>query len=314
MNKELIIDDRFRILEMPHEANAVDSVTERIIRTGITPEFLTWQNHLLLDFQIYERILPDGLSYTAKEIPARTRNEAVSWICSNQLERHDLTTEYYRYLTGKKYMAELDLQKEAAETQDADYSSLRTRIPKRTKLNIAGAIADDLDLSRATVMKYGFFAQAVDRIFELNTSLSFRILSRRIFVSHANVLAIAELSKEETDYLCMLADKKDPGRIGSDDIAEAKTKCASPSVPAVRSEVRREPEEPLIRQMPAFDPDSEISSLSLTIPSWISSMERANRQTIYEDTSVSARISLIKQLAVLEKTISVIQKEIEEAY
>ena len=51
-----------------------------------------------------------------------------------------------------------------------------------------------------------------------------------------------------------------------------------------------------IKDMPAFDPDADINVLTLTIPSWSSSIDRVRKKTDLSIISTQAREGLVKQL------------------
>lgn len=57
---------------------------------------------------------------------------------------------------------------------------------------------------------------------------------------------------------------------------------------------------PAIKTMPSYDPDAEVASLTLTIPSWISSIDRAQSNADLKLVSKTARMRLeeaLRQLA-----------------
>lgn len=60
----------------------------------------------------------------------------------------------------------------------------------------------------------------------------------------------------------------------------------------------------LVKEMPAYDPDAEISSLTFTIPSWISSINRACSAADLSDITDNARSKLEKELTELKETIN----------
>ncbi len=64
--------------------------------------------------------------------------------------------------------------------------------------------------------------------------------------------------------------------------------------------------------MPSYDPDAEIQGLTFTIPSWISSMERACRNTDFRKISGKAADDLGSALVSLHKTIAAVAKMIKE--
>lgn len=67
--------------------------------------------------------------------------------------------------------------------------------------------------------------------------------------------------------------------------------------------MRPQPPKAEIKNMPKFDPDAEISSLSLTIPSWISSIERVKMVSGITGSTVSAREKLTNTLLDLRTSI-----------
>ena len=58
-----------------------------------------------------------------------------------------------------------------------------------------------------------------------------------------------------------------------------------------------------IKNMPKFDPDAEISSLLLTIPSWISSIERVKKVSGITGSTAGARVKLTNTLIDLRVSI-----------
>ena len=61
-----------------------------------------------------------------------------------------------------------------------------------------------------------------------------------------------------------------------------------------------------IKQMPAYDPDAEIISLTLTIPSWIDSIKRKCRSVSLENNSSKAIDGLIAALLKLSNECNTI--------
>ena len=73
-----------------------------------------------------------------------------------------------------------------------------------------------------------------------------------------------------------------------------------------------EPQGPSVKAMPAFDPDAEISSLTLTIPSWSSSIERTRNTANLSIVSSKARNNLIVALGRLQDTVDEMLSAIKE--
>lgn len=70
--------------------------------------------------------------------------------------------------------------------------------------------------------------------------------------------------------------------------------------------------QPAIKSMPQFDPDSEVTGLALTIPSWANSIERTRNNTDLSIVSSEAKNNLEKALSDLLEVISEIMLAIKE--
>ena len=64
--------------------------------------------------------------------------------------------------------------------------------------------------------------------------------------------------------------------------------------------------------MPAFDPDAEITALTLTIPSWASSIKRTQTNADFDRVSNYAKDKLTETLIDLQNTISKMLSAIKE--
>ena len=112
-----------------------------------------------------------------------------------------------------------------------------------------------------------------------------RILSGRYKISHENVLALSRMSPQEV---------KKFGR------QMKATRQSSTTVPYVVSrtqlgQITPEPPATLqtgIKNMPDYDPDAEITGLTLTIPSWTNSINRTRNNSILKTVSIKARMNL----------------------
>ena len=67
-----------------------------------------------------------------------------------------------------------------------------------------------------------------------------------------------------------------------------------------------------IKDMPVFDPDAEINSLALTIPSWISSIDRTQSAAQFPLLTIKGKKQLEHQLSQLQKAIQIMLHALEE--
>ena len=68
---------------------------------------------------------------------------------------------------------------------------------------------------------------------------------------------------------------------------------------------------PSVKDMPAFDPDADINVLTLTIPSWSSSINRVRTKTDLSIVSAGAKERLVTQLRLLIQRIEEILAAVE---
>ena len=307
--QEISISDDFQILEQSYSESALCEQRNRIVAQSLSPAFKTWSGYLLFDFQSFDLCQSLSITPVYEELTFQTKHHALSWVCTHQLERNDLSEEYKKYLIGKKYSLEVSIQKDNRskilnEPQISTFS-----ISKNSKTGIAKMIGDELGIKLNTVQKYNVYSEAVDRLLVIVPEFAKKILNGKLRISHKSIVKLAEQPREMLIKIMSYVDDNNIDHLGYSELTndfQWKNIQSNPISP------KQIDEEPKIRQMPEYDPDAQISSITLTIPSWVSSMERAHKRTDYSKTTPSARINLVKQLAILERTIYIIQKEIEE--
>lgn len=302
-HKDIIIDEDFKRLIQPVDKIELNKLETDICNNGLDKKLPIWKNQLLMGFQIYEICQNNSVPYETEEITLSNKTSAQSWICSEQLNRSDLTEEYKKYLIGKKFEFELILSKK----ENNPHRIKSKNHVKKSKYRIAKKIADDLEISYSTVLKYNLYSTAIDTISSVQPELADMILIGSLKISHERAIALSQQNPTIIIKIMEKIKKSPMNHIAYTELTnELEFKPVNQSQKNTLSD-----DEPGIRKMPEYDPDAELSSLALTIPSWVSSMERAHRHTEYHKTSSSARINLIKQLGILERTINLIQTEIE---
>ena len=68
----------------------------------------------------------------------------------------------------------------------------------------------------------------------------------------------------------------------------------------------------LVKQMPSYDPDAEVSGLTLTIPSWVSSIQRTYAAAEFSAISPHALERLTAQLLCLTRSAEQLMSAIKE--
>ncbi len=73
---------------------------------GCREPIITWNNIIIDGHNRYEICNRLHIPYAVRKMPFENREQAIVWICSNQLGRRNITEETRRYLIGKQYELE----------------------------------------------------------------------------------------------------------------------------------------------------------------------------------------------------------------
>ena len=155
----------------------------------------------------------------------------------------------------------------------------------------AERIANENHLSAGTVLKYAIYTRALEEIGSKEPELVPKILSGRYKISHSNIVDLAKLSHGELKKI-----NKHMNRSKNPYLKYSKSREAI-------NNASTEPVKPSIKQMPEFDPDAEVTELTLTMPSWISSIKRTQSNANLSIVTEKARNKLIDSLNNLKSTI-----------
>ena len=108
MLQNLSVDPEFQSKIPPLTAEERSQLESNILEEGrLLNPLIVWKG-IIVDGHNRFEILKEHpeIEYTILEKEFAGREEAVVWICKNQLGRRNLTPEQRRYLVGKQYEAE----------------------------------------------------------------------------------------------------------------------------------------------------------------------------------------------------------------
>ncbi len=242
-----------------------------------------------------------------------SQEAAIAWICANQLGRRNISEETRKYLIGKRYEAEKIMgyrlcgrganQYSTSELEDEE----REGVPlseAEDRLKTAERLGNEYHVSQSTVKKYGRYSRALDRISDKEADIVPSILSGQIKVSHENVMEMSSMKPSELRKVKKIIESE-----GGAFVPYNETRAGIKQVgrkPATLSG-------PSIKDMPADDPDAEVTGLALTIPSWSSSIERVKSKADISAVSAKALVHLESALNNLQKNVSDMLDSIKEA-
>ena len=299
MEKEirvLTIDQQFKDLIRPLYKKEYLQLEDNIIADGCRDPIIIWNGIIIDGHNRYAICMKHKIPFFVEEKAFTCREEAIAWICANQLGRRNICEEARRYLIGKQYEAEKLVSKiknpkginQHSEDSRPDTDGHTAKYYRRSRT--ASRIAQENNISRGTVEKYAIYSRAVDRIAEHDPSVVRRILTGQYKISHDNIVAISRLSPSEI-------------REVTREIKTMQTPVGHYNrirdVLHTSSDSSHDDTAPTIKDMPAFDPDADINVLSLTVPSWTSSIDRVLTKTDLASVSLDARHRLLSELNLL---------------
>jgi hypothetical protein len=309
----LKINESFKQLIPPLSPEELRQLEENLIRDGCREPLCVWNITILDGHNRYEICTRLQIPFTIRHIFLRSSEEAIAWICANQLGRRNITDETRKYLIGKRYETEKMIgAHNAIGTNQHKKKEVKPKILVEpdfdaTATSTSNRLGKEYHISHATVDKYGVYSHALDKLSEAVPNLVPKILSGEIKISHQNVVELSQLSQKDIYQLSKQITDSDIEFIGYSNIRRVLPKRPDP------------PKKPLfsipagsVKDMPAHDPDAEISSLALTVPSWVSSIDRTRCMASLNDISSNARHKLEKELLLLKETIDTMLAAIKE--
>lgn len=198
----LKIDAEFRDKIPPLTEDEFKRLEENIVADGIVREPLVVWNGTIVDGHHRWAIIQKHpeIPYTIKEMDFADRWAAISWMCSNQLGRRNITDAQRTYLLGKLYEARKNTEKFhgnrytlAGESSDGKFTTTREK-----KNPTATIIAKEQGSTTDKVRYAERFSKGLDSAEEVSPGIREKVLSGEV---KAPKSAIAELRKLDGEEL-----------------------------------------------------------------------------------------------------------------
>lgn len=197
---DLRIDPEFESKIPPLTAEEFRQLEENILTDGVVINPIIVWNGVIVDGHNRYRIIEQnpGIQYTTHERHFDDRNDAIAWICRNQLGRRNLTPEQKKYLIGKQYEAEKASHGAKDGFRGNQYSDLvkgqNDHLPKMTTRE---RIAKETNTSDSYVRHAEEYANAVDLADEAVPGIKNEILSGSISATNDEIIKFAKTAPEQ---------------------------------------------------------------------------------------------------------------------
>ena len=203
---QLRIDPEFESRIPPLTDDEFEQLEENILADGIIISPIIVWGDVIIDghnrFRIVEK--HPHIEFTTCERDFNDRNEALAWICKNQLGQRNLTFQQKKYLIGKRY-----------ESEKASYGGNRNlshdengRFTTGSQVGNLGSsqktcdrIANEYGISRNSVIRAETFSKAVDIADEIDPGIRSEILAGKIKPTQDDVEALTRAAHDERPAL-----------------------------------------------------------------------------------------------------------------
>lgn len=309
--RQIRVDPEFKNLIPPLRREEYRQLELNLVMEGCREDIIVWNDTIVDGHNRYEICNKLQIPYGVKEQAFSSRAAVIVWICSNQLGRRNISEETKKYLIGRQYEAEKKVQR-----NEHGYNQYRPNprtatgrgrpVDEESGRRTAARLGKEYHVSGATVQKYAKYSTALDAIAKSAPELVPHILSGTYKISFENIVVLAELEPEELKALSK--------KIGNNPYAFARYSESRRSLsPNLQSKTSVQVvEQPGIKTMPVYDPDAEVAGLILTIPSWMSSIDRTKSMAHLGSISPAAKENLCVALTALEKKVQEMLTAIKE--
>ena len=303
----LEIDQEFKNLIRPLRKDEYLQLEVNLTIDGCRDPIITWNNIIIDGHNRYEICNRLRIPYAVREMPFESRDQVIVWICNNQLGRRNISEETRRYLIGKQYELEKVVRKNPPNINGFNQYKQRSRKDRGESFRrTAQKFSAQYHVSTGAIQKYAIFSKALDTVGRADPELPGKILSGTFKISHENLVALSKMPPEEIR------------RIGGrqENLQRPFTSYSDTRKEFLDKESVDPMEEnlPLIKVTPKHDPDAEITGLTLTVPSWVSSIERARNLANMNAASAGAKSKLEEALLALQEKVSEILSDIREVH
>ena len=304
---DIVINEKFITLIPPLNKAEYTELEKSLIKEGCREPLITWNGYLIDGHNRYEICTRLNIKYKVTNMPFESEEDAISWICSNQLGRRSISEETRKYLIGKRYEAEKIIGERRSNRGINQYTPEQKRPVGRPASNdyrhrTADKLGKEYHVSHGTIKNYGSFSRVVDRIGERAPALATQILAGKVKISQKGLTELVEMNDSEMDAVTSSISERGeyvPYNNTRREIHELTKKTETQVAPSVKD-------------MPAYDPDAEAVGLTLTIPTWASSIERIDGIMDKTKLSKKARKNLIEALQMLKMKINEMLSELGE--
>ena len=198
---ELKIDHEFETMIPPLTKEEFKELEDLIVHDRIIySPILSWRGVIIDGHNRYRiaKAHPE-VHFNTRFIEFKDREEAIAWICKNQLGRRNLTPAQKKYLIGKQYETEKARHGGNRKSCNVKSSSQNGDLIERRKT--CDRIARENGVGKNTVIRSGAYARGLDAAEEAVPGIRQMVFTGEIRPSEKEVTAVAEAPEKDRSVL-----------------------------------------------------------------------------------------------------------------
>lgn len=304
------IDSEFYNLTVPLPSEEYRDLENNIMLNGCREPIRTWDGIIIDGHKRYKICSAAKMDFPVENMNFPSREDAIIWACNERISQLIPGSAAYRYLIGKEYLCEKEIYHRNSQPVNV-HKDIMDLVQSGEKFRVSLILASKYKLNHTTVEKYGSLSTKMD-LLATKSPKSFRaLISGKIHLCQKEIEEMAQWENRKIGYyvrgiIIEEEKKRQDNFIRNENMYHEKSpKKQNIETNEVRLSVG-------IKEMPAFDPDMEVKGLTLTIPTWISSIKRAISKTKVELVSPQAKDQLIQSLLHLDEQIMQAMEAIEK--
>ena len=261
--KRYEIDREFNKLRIPMEDKTWEVLEDDLLTNGCINPISIWNGIIIDGSKRYRICRKYGLPYEVNELDFASREEVIIWICRERMKDLQKTTSASEYIVGKLFITELAYRQAKV----------------KEKMKLADELAEYRGVTRQTIYTYGDYVRFLDEIDEDEELFVDLVLQGQLRFGREIKKRLKQMDKKERRHYILQMTKK--FRNDSNNIRERRKKTTDEKA----ADAEREAAIPLnlnVKEMPEYDPDTEVKGIIYTLPMWANALDSMIQRTKME--------------------------------
>ena len=305
MSNKLKINSVFQILSYPYSKEEFAKLEEGIMKEGCQEPIIIWHGTIIDGHKRYKICIDNVLPYESRNMDFASEDDAVIWVCKQRIGNFDKDNRYHRYLIGKWYIAQKNINKrnkkpvikECESAAELDYEDGKDA---KKFIDTSAQVASGVGTTRSIVQVGGDYADAMDKIRAKDNELFDSFIRDEIPFGFNTVIGMAKLSRKKIDDMVM-------NRLFYLDKEASKKNAKKEKTKEDKVQLKTG-----IKEMPAYDPDREINGLLYTIPTWVAQIFMTERKAQMDLVTDKAKNNLRTALKFLKDRVEIALSHLNE--